>query len=64
MIHTPENTPPSDVFVDGIRVDSCFYADTELGIAKRYTLPLRVSANHQTAVSHTLHGVVTVEARS
>lgn len=65
MIHTVANTAargrPVNVFVNGNRVESAFYADTRKGIVHYYPQPIRVKKNSDVPYSRTLKGRVTVE---
>jgi len=62
-IYTPDNFY-GDCFVDGKKLDKCFYADTDNGIAKAYVSPLVIKKPEYELETYELKGVVTVKARN
>lgn len=61
---TPYNTPgPVDVFVDGRRVASCFYADTTNGFVRANFVPLRINSRRNGVRWRKIRGQVEVRLR-
>ena len=60
MIHTVENTPQCQVFVDGVEVKNVISADTDAGIVTFCPQPLCIAADGKSVVAEEMRGVVTV----
>lgn len=63
-IHTPDDGRGlRDIFVNGRKIDSAFYADTRRGIVRAYRDPIKLDKWRKRALTKTLHGVVEVRAK-
>ena len=49
-----------DVFVNGKKVEACFYANTKKGVVKAYRKPYKIDKHRKRALPYTLHGDVEV----
>lgn len=62
MIHYPnDGRPLRQIFVDGTLIPQAFYADTDKGIVRAYTVPLTLNEEGDAPVSYEVRGLVTVE---
>lgn len=61
-IYTPDNFY-GRVFVDGVVVDKCFFADTDNGIVKAYKFPFVINKKNSEVESYDLTGSVSVQER-
>lgn len=62
-VHTPEDgRGHRHVFVNGKRVEYCFYADMKRGIARAFRYPYRLDKHGKRALSRQLRGRVEVES--
>ncbi|CAH1387038.1 conserved hypothetical protein [Candidatus Nitrotoga sp. M5] len=60
-IHTPcDCRGLRTVYLDGVELKNCFFADTRRGIADVYLQPLRLDKFKKRALTERLRGVVTV----
>lgn len=61
QIHTPhDGRGVREVFIDGKRLDGCFYADVRKGVARCYRKPLKIHKRKRECIAKTFRGKVTV----
>ena len=60
-IHTPgDGRGVREVFIDGKRLNYCFYADTRKGIARCYRKPIKIHKRKREIIAKTFRGKVIV----
>ena len=62
-IYTPKNTGPSDVFLNGNRIERVIYADTKRGFVRVIGNPSKIDKYGKRVLWKTLHGAVEVRLK-
>ena len=62
-IYTPKNTGPSDVFLNGNRIERVIYADTKRGFVRVIGNPAKIDKYGKRVLWKTQHGAVEVRLK-
>lgn len=62
-IYTPKKTGPSDVFLNGNRIERVIYADTKRGFVRVIGNPAKIDKYGKRVLWKTLHGAVEVRLK-